>query len=73
MKTDEWIRKVVWMSKVNGEMEVGRGRIVWELLARPSLEHAANVWLTGGQAAFRKLESVQMRVGLLGPATQWQE
>ena len=32
-----------------------RGRIVWELLARPSLEHVSEVWLTGGQIGRRKL------------------
>ena len=50
------------------DKEVDRGRMVWELLTRPSLEHAAEVWLTGGQTACRKLESVQMTVGrsLLG-------
>ena len=42
VKAEEWI-KVVWMSKVNGKMEVDRGRMLWELLARPSLEHAAEV------------------------------
>ena len=31
------------MSRVNGEMEVDRGRLVWELLARPCLEHASEV------------------------------
>ena len=47
---------------------MNRGRTVWELLARPSLEHAAEVRLTGGQTARRKLESVQVRVerSLLG-------
>ena len=28
---------------MNKKMEVDRGRMVWELLARPSLEHAATV------------------------------
>ena len=32
-------------------------RIVWELWTRPSLEHAAEVWLTGGQTARIKLVS----------------
>ena len=37
-------------------------------MARPSLEHAASVWWTGGKVANRKLEAVQERVGrkLLG-------
>ena len=33
---------------------MGRGRMVWEQLARPSLEHATEVRLTGGQTAHRK-------------------
>ena len=53
---------------MKSEMEIDRGRTVWEVLARPSLEHAAEIWLTGGQTGLRKLESVQMRMGrsLLG-------
>ena len=54
VKAEEWIRKVVWI-RSEWKMELDRGRLVWELLARPSLEHA------GGQAAHRKLVSVQMR------------
>ena len=27
------------MSKVNGEIEVDRGKLIWELLASPCLEH----------------------------------
>ena len=42
--------------------------MVWELIERSSVEHAAEVWWSGGCSACRKLESVQMRVGrrLLG-------
>jgi len=36
---------------------------MWELLARPSLEHAASVWWTGGNVANKRLEVVQERVG----------
>ena len=41
---------------------------MWELLARPSIEHAASVWWTGGNVANKRLEAVQERVGrkLLG-------
>ena len=39
-KAEEWAGK---MSRKDGCME--RGRLVWELLARPSLEHAA--WWEG--------------------------
>ena len=45
-----------WMSRVNGLVEVDRGRMLWELLARPSMEYAAEVWWTGGHSACRKLE-----------------
>ena len=31
-KADEWIGKVVWMSRVNGQVEVDRGRMMWELI-----------------------------------------
>ena len=33
-KAEEWIGRVTWMSRVNGQVEVDRGRMVWELLAR---------------------------------------
>ena len=41
---------------------------MWELLVRPSMEYAAEVWWTGGCSACRKLESSQMKMGksLLG-------
>ena len=32
-------------------MEVDGGRIVWELIRRPSVEHAAEVWWAGGRSA----------------------
>ena len=56
------------MSRVNGQVEVDRGRLVWELIGRQSVEHAAEVWWSGGCSACRKLESAQRRVGrrLLG-------
>ncbi len=54
VKAEKWIGKFVWMSKVNGKMEVDRDRMPWELLARPRLEHATEVWLTGGLTARRK-------------------
>ena len=34
-KAEEWAGKMEWMSRVNGQIEVERGRLVWELLARP--------------------------------------
>ena len=74
-KAEEWIGKVEWMSKVNGLMEVERGRLVWELLGRPTVEHAGEVWWTGGKGLTKKLDLVQERIGrrLLGCIVlQWQ-
>ena len=67
-KAEEWAGKVEWMSRKDGQIEVERGRLVWELLARPGLEHAAEIWWPGGKAANKKLEAVQDKVGrrLLG-------
>ena len=48
------------MSRVNGQIEVDRGRMVWELIGRLSVEHAAGMWLSGGHSACRKLESAQI-------------
>ena len=67
-KAEEWAGKMEWMSRKDGQVEVERGRLVWELLARPGLEHAAEVWWPGGKTVNRKLEAVQERIGrrLLG-------
>ena len=67
-KAEEWAGKMEWMSRKDGQIEVERGRLVWELLARPGLEHAAEVWWPGGKTVNRKLEAVQERMGrrLLG-------
>ena len=35
------------MSRVNGEMKVDRGRLIWKLLARTCLEHASEMWWAG--------------------------
>ena len=51
------------MSRVNEQVEVDGGKMVWELLARPSIEYAAEVWWTGGCSACRKLEPSQMKMG----------
>ena len=32
IKAEEWVGKVMWMSIVNGQVEVDRGRMVWELI-----------------------------------------
>ena len=37
--------------------------IVWEIIGRQSVEHAAEVWWSGGHSICKKLESAQMRVG----------
>ena len=61
-KAEEWVGKVLWMSRVNGQVEV-TGRMVWELIGRLSVEHAAEVCWSGGRSACRKLEVAQVRVG----------
>ena len=43
-KAEEWAGKTEWMSRKDGQIEVERGRLVWELPARPSLEHAAEIF-----------------------------
>ena len=50
-RAEEWIGKVTWMSRVNGQVDVDGGRMVWELLARPSMVYAAQVWWTRGCTA----------------------
>ena len=50
------------MSRVNGQVEVDRGWMVWELIGRQSVKYAAEVWWSGGLSTCRRLESAQMRV-----------
>ena len=51
------------MSQIIDQLARGRMRkVVWELLARPSLEHTASVWWTGGKIVSKKLEADQDRV-----------
>ena len=66
-KAEECVGKVMWMSRVNGQVKVDRW-MMWELIGRQSVEHAAEVWWSGVCSACRNLESAQMRVGrrLLG-------
>ena len=45
------------MSKVNGEMELDRGRLIWELLARSCLEHASE------KGVYKNLEKIQENIG----------
>ena len=42
-KAEKWEARIGYMSKVNGVMEVNSGRLIWQLLARPCLEHASEV------------------------------
>ena len=50
------------MSRKDGQLEVERGKLVWELLARPSSEHATEIWQPDGKAANRMLEAIQDKV-----------
>ena len=60
----EWmVWDLMWMSRVNGHVEIVREWMVWDLMGRPSVEHAAEEWRSGGHSACRKLESAQVRVG----------
>ena len=66
-------RRVDWKGDMDEQSEwADGGRMVWELLVRPSMEYAAEVWWTGGSSACRKLELSQMKMGrrLLGQAIQ---
>ena len=45
-------------SRVNESVEVDNGRMVWEPIWRPRVEHAAKMWWSGGLNACKKLESV---------------
>ena len=31
------------MSRVNGQVEIDKGRVVWELLARPSMQQKCDI------------------------------
>ena len=64
-----------WKLDTDRQSEWGSGnreRMVWELLAKPSVEYAMEVWWTGGRYICRKLESSQMKMSrrLLGHAIQ---
>ena len=67
-KAEEQVGQVEWMARVNGDMEVERGRMAWSWWQGHGLEHAAEVWWPGGKVVGRKLEAVQDRIGrkLLG-------
>ena len=56
-KAERWVGKVMWLSRVNGQVEVDRGWMVWELMGKLSVElAAAEVWWSGGCNVCRKLE-----------------
>ena len=42
-KAEGWVGGVTW-SKVNGQVKVEKGRLVWELLVRPSMGYATEMW-----------------------------
>ena len=52
-KAEEWIGRVAWMNRMNGQVEVDRGRMMWKLLTRPSMEYAK----CGGQEDVVRAES----------------
>ena len=51
------------MSRVNGKLEVNRGRMVWGAYRDTSVEHAAEVWWSGGRNVCTKLELAQNESG----------
>ena len=44
-------------------MEEDRGGLICELLARPCLEHASEVWWTGRKVTCKNLEKIQENIG----------
>ena len=38
-KAEEWVGKVIWMSRVNRQVEVDRGRMVWEHIEDRSIQY----------------------------------
>ncbi len=67
-KAEEWAGKVERMCRKEGQVEIERGHLVWELLGRLGVEHAVEIWWPGGKTANKKMETVQERIGrrLLG-------
>ena len=43
-KAEEKVGKVMWMFRMNGQVEVDIGWTQWELMGKPSVECAAEVW-----------------------------
>ena len=56
-KAEKWEVRIGCMSRVNGEMELERGRLIWELLARSCLEYASE------KAVYKNLEKIQENIG----------
>ena len=52
-KAEEWVGKMEWLSRGNGQVEVDRGRMVWELIRRLYVKHAAEVWWSGNLNRYR--------------------
>ena len=58
-KAEKLEARIGCVSRVNGVMEVNSGRLIWQLLARPCLEHASEVWWTGWKTACKNLKNNQ--------------
>ena len=57
-----------WLGRVNGVMEVERGRAIWELMGLPAVCYGDEVQLVGTKVMQGKFEVTQVQVGrkLLG-------
>ena len=66
------LARIGCISRVNGAMEVDRGRLIWELLARSCVEHVSEVWWTRGKEACKNLggkiqENIGWKLASLSP------
>ena len=69
LKKAEEVRQLVgWLGRVNGVMEVERGRAIWELMGLPAVCYGDEVRWAGSKVMQGKLEGTQVQVGrkLLG-------
>ena len=69
LKKAEEVRQLVgWLGRVNGVMEVERGRAIWELMGLPAVCYGDEVRWAGSKVMQGKLEATQVQVGrkLLG-------
>ena len=51
------------MARVDGRLETERGRLIWELLATPAVEHAVEVWNVGSKDRVHKLDAIHEMIG----------